>query len=253
MSGNEVTALPRVRDDMSRFLSGPGFSCVAGKTAWQRGTAVHGHYTELGDAHTAPQLYRDLCAFALDKDHIDELFASFVATFEAPSDADEEEFEEQLWHQLQLLHDIDSTMYPWAPSVNPDPESDHFAYSVAGHPFFVVGLHPDASRLTRRSPWPAVVFNSHVQFQRLRARGSYEQLKNEIRRREISLQGSLNPNLADFGQSTEARQYSGRAVPDAWHCPLRVSVTIADSASARAHAARETFHETTNEADDPGD
>jgi hypothetical protein len=34
------------------------------------------------------------------------------------------------------------------------------------------------------------------------------------------LQGSLNPNLADFGEQSEARQYSGRATEADWVCPF---------------------------------
>ena len=37
----------------------------------------------------------------------------------------------------------------------------------------------------------------------------------------MSLQGTINPNLADFGDASEARQYSGRAVEANWTCPFR--------------------------------
>jgi FPC/CPF motif-containing protein YcgG len=41
-----------------------------------------------------------------------------------------------------------------------------------------------------------------------------------IRNRERNLQGNLNPNLADFGTRSEARQYSGRPVEEGWRCPF---------------------------------
>ena len=41
-----------------------------------------------------------------------------------------------------------------------------------------------------------------------------------IRARDMAFQGSLNPVLKNFGESSEARQYSGRAVPDDWKCPF---------------------------------
>jgi FPC/CPF motif-containing protein YcgG len=41
-----------------------------------------------------------------------------------------------------------------------------------------------------------------------------------VRERDVALQGSTNPNLADFGQASEARQYSGRATEVAWQCPF---------------------------------
>ncbi len=67
-----------------------------------------------------------------------------------------------------------------------------------------------------------MVFNSHHQFDRLRADGRYGRMQAAIRKRDGALQGSINPNLADFGDASEARQYSGREVEPDWRCPLRV-------------------------------
>jgi uncharacterized protein YcgI (DUF1989 family) len=46
--------------------------------------------------------------------------------------------------------------------------------------------------------------------------------ENTIRSRDLELQGSLNPMVADHGAASEARQYSGRAVSDSWLAPLEV-------------------------------
>jgi len=70
------------------------------------------------------------------------------------------------------------------------------------HPFFVIGLHPYASRLARRFSNPALVFNSHRQFEKLREDGRYWKIQAATRSREIDLQGSINPNLADFSEGT---------------------------------------------------
>lgn len=85
---------------------------------------------------------------------------------------------------------------------------------------FVVGLHPASSRLSRRFQWPTLVFNPRSQFERLRETGRFERLRGAVREREIALQGTLNPNLADFGEQSEARQYSGRATEQEWQCPF---------------------------------
>jgi FPC/CPF motif-containing protein YcgG len=37
------------------------------------------------------------------------------------------------------------------------------------------------------------------------------------------VQGTLNPNLADFGERSESRQYSGREVEEGWRCPFHRS------------------------------
>lgn len=75
--------------------------------------------------------------------------------------------------------------------------------------------------MARRLPSPALVFNSHRQFDRLRADGRYAKMQAATRERDIALQGSINPNLADHGEASEARQYSGRAVDADWICPFR--------------------------------
>jgi uncharacterized protein len=85
---------------------------------------------------------------------------------------------------------------------------------------FVIGMHPKASRLARTARYPTMVFNLHEQFERLRARGKFETMKQIIRAREMAFQGSINPMLKNFGESSEASQYSGRPVSGNWPCPF---------------------------------
>ena len=115
------------------------------------------------------------------------------------------------------------------PSVSTDPNDPQFSFSFAGQAFYIVGMHPNSSRIARRFPWPTLVFNPHEQFERLRADGKWKRMQQAIRARDVALQGSINPMLSDFGEEPEARQYSGRAVsrdwvapfPNAHKCPLR--------------------------------
>ena len=109
---------------------------------------------------------------------------------------------------------------PWDAAVSDDPEDPQFSFSHAGCALFVVGLHPNSSRMARRFRWPTLVFNPRAQFERLRSEGKFERLRGLVRDREIALQGTLNPNLADFGERSEARQYSGRATEADWKCPF---------------------------------
>jgi FPC/CPF motif-containing protein YcgG len=148
---------------------------------------------------------------------------SLAAVFEGPRQGDEARFETRLWALLQRLHDLDHARgSDWSPDVSTDPDSPRFSLSIGGHPFFVIGLHPGASRIARRFEAPALVFNSHRQFNRLRADGRYGKMQAATRGRDLALQGSLNPNLADFGSEPETRQYSGRAVEPDWRCPFHV-------------------------------
>jgi FPC/CPF motif-containing protein YcgG len=107
--------------------------------------------------------------------------------------------------------------------VSRDPADPAFSFSIAGKAFFVVGLSPQAERWARRFPWPVMVFNPHDQFEELRESGQFPRIRDRIRERDADLEGQTNPNLADYGEHTEARQYSGREVDDSWRCPVRFS------------------------------
>jgi len=67
----------------------------------------------------------------------------------------------------------------------------------------------------------AVTFNLHSQFEELRARDQFVELRDQIRYREIQLQGSVNPNVANFGEISEARQYSSLAKSFGYVCPFK--------------------------------
>ncbi len=138
--------------------------------------------------------------------------------FKGRQDYSEEEFEKVLWQQLQYLHEEDDQ--PWDEAVSPDPESKNFSFSLGGKAFYIVGLHPNSSRKARQAPYPAIAFNLHWQFEKLREMNTYHTVRDKIRERDIELQGEINPMLEDFGESSEARQYSGRKVGEEWKCPF---------------------------------
>src|SRR5215212_7672765 len=184
---------------------------------------TRGLYAEMGSPAATAGLARDLFDFAEEQTDLGGEFSTFVASFEAPTGIDEGGFEGVLWAQLQRLHEEDRRHHAYGPSVSPDPEEANFAFSFAGRAFFVVGLHAASSRFARRFAWPTLVFNAHRQFERLREDGRYARLQEAIRRRERDLQSTLNPNLAEFGTISEARQYSGRPAEPDWRCPFHTS------------------------------
>jgi len=215
----EVAGLAtRIDDDFRAFVDDAGFPCLAGKGVVHRDSYGLGVYGALG-ARTR-RLAHDLAAFAASTPA--GSLAAFVAVFPRRAPADEASFERRLWRQLDRLHADDAPGAGWDPHVSDDPADPRFAFSFAGCAMFVVGLHPHSSRQARRFAWPALVFNPHAQFERLRAEGRFERLRAMVREREIALQGSINPNLADFGEKSEARQYSGRETPADWRCPFHV-------------------------------
>jgi len=209
-----------VHDSFRALVLNPAFSCVGASSAIRRGNYRTGLYKEMGSPGSTAGLARDLFDFVEEQADLGGEFSTFVASFEGPTGVGEGEFEELLWAQLRRLHEEDRRHHGYDPSVSPDPEDADFAFSFAARAFFVVGLHSASSRFARRFAWPTLVFNAHHQFERLREEGRYARLQEVIRRRERELQGSLNPNLAEFGASSEARQYSGRSVEPGWRCPF---------------------------------
>ena len=198
-----------------------GFPCVGARSAMNRERLRFGLYGPLGAADNAGRLCCDLYRFLAEFEDPGMDPVSFVALFDAAeAPADEVAFEQALWQQLQHLHETDRRHHGWDPSVSNDPSSDTFSFSVGGRGMFVVGLHPNASRLARRTPAPTLVFNLHAQFEAMRGNGKYESMQRAIRKRDLALQGSINPVLARFGEASEAIQYSGRAVAPEWRCPF---------------------------------
>ena len=149
---------------------------------------------------------------------MDHNFSTFVAIFDDPAIRDETQFEDLLWQQLDALHRIDT--HPWTPSASRNPDDNNFGFSFGGVAFFVVGLHPRSARFARRFVRPTLVFNDHQQFEQLRSQGKFSKMQRVIRDRDQAWQGTANPMLANFGTVSEARQYSGRAVPADWKCPF---------------------------------
>lgn len=209
-----------VHDSVLALTLNPQFTCAGAKSAMRQRSYRFGLYAALGDPASAAAVAHDLYTFVGEAPSIDGEFTTFIASFEGPAVADERAFEARLWETLQHLHDLDSAHFPWAPDVSGDPSDPAFSFSFAETPFFIVGLHPVSSRATRRLAWPTVVFNPHRQFDALKADGRYGRFRQVIREAEQRLQGDVNPMSADFGERSEAAQYSGRRVDTSWTCPF---------------------------------
>lgn len=203
------------------FVQDNAFPCVGAKSALARSqmdiVIARDITSAWDDLRIHPGLFEAARRFTLDP----SLFQSFVVIFEGPHDLDEVTFERAMWDRIQSLADKDAwNGVRYDATVDPDPDSPHFSLSFGGEAFFAVGMHPGASRPARRFQTPAVVFNLHRQFEMLRASGAYEKLRARIIQRDVNLAGEINPMLSRHGESSEARQYSGRAVGTDWSCPL---------------------------------
>lgn len=195
-----------------------GYPCVMAQVVFKLDQASFHTYNNFGSKKTAYSLLSDLNQYIEEYDFESDDYFSFIAAFPNQKEYSEVEFEEKLWKQLQYLHEVDEQK--WDPGVSSDPMDNNFSFSAAGKAFYIVGLHPNSSRKARRSPYPALAFNLHRQFELLRNKDSYTDVRNKIRKRDKEYQGSVNPMLEDFGENSEARQYSGRKVEDDWKCPF---------------------------------
>ncbi len=203
------------------FIKAADFPCVGAKSALAKeqmrfviGRDIRSAWDDLRilpNLHDLAQSYR--------ADPV--LFQSLVVLFEADAGLDETGFEANLWARVQSLTDKDEWLaQELDPRVSASPEDSHFSLSFGGEAFFVVGLHPRASRPARRFERPALVFNLHDQFEQLRAQGRYEKLRASIMGRDLATAGTENPMLARHGTISAARQYSGRVVGADWVCPF---------------------------------
>jgi FPC/CPF motif-containing protein YcgG len=204
------------------FLNDKQFPCVGAKAALAKHNIkcmVTGH---MACPHEDRSLLHFLYRFVNRYRKTPGLFHSAAILFSQPVVTDEEMFDRLLWNKLQALSDLDAAHYDYDHRVSKDPSDKNFSFSLKGESFYIIGLHPASSRLARRFQWPALVFNPHAQFEKLRETKNYEKIKSVVRKRDIARCGSVNPMLDDFGESSETVQYSGRVYDNQWKCPLNV-------------------------------
>ncbi len=204
--------------EFTDFVISDDHPCVMAQTVFKLDHVDLHTYSDFGSKATAKAILEDLKVYIANYDFDSNDFYSFLAVFEGEEDRDEQQFEDTLWRQLGYLHEVDDQ--EWDENVSQNPKDDGFSFSLAGKAFYIVGLHPNSSRMARQAPHTAIAFNLHWQFERLREMGTYQRVRDTIRRRDRKLQGSINPMLRDFGIHSEAKQYSGRQVDSNWKCPF---------------------------------
>jgi FPC/CPF motif-containing protein YcgG len=199
------------------------FPCVGAKSALAKGTLNILVARDMRSNWDDRRIYDGITRIVRDYRTDRELFQSFAVIFEGPVDMDEKTFEKFLWARAESLTNKDAWLgQPHDERVSSDPDDPHFSLSFGEEAFFIVGLHPRASRPARRFERPVLVFNLHDQFEQLREQGRYERMRAKIIERDVALAGSPNPMLARHGTISEARQYSGRNVAEpGWVCPFK--------------------------------
>ena len=129
------------------FVRDPDFPCVGAKSALSKGQMRIVVARDIRSGWDDLRIYPGLLDLA--KSYADDpvLFQTFVVVFEQDWALSEASFETAIWARIQSLTDKDA-MFAQAPDrrVSSDPGDPHFSLSFGGQAFFVVGLHPGASR-----------------------------------------------------------------------------------------------------------
>jgi FPC/CPF motif-containing protein YcgG len=208
-------------EELRARIANASFPCVGAKSALAKGTLKTLVCHSLASGWDDVLIHRELMDWAEAYRADPGGLRSLAVVFSGPEDLSEQAFEKLMWERIQSFADKDHWLgQVYDHRVSADPDDPHFSLSFGGEAFFVVGLHPRASRPARRFPRPTLVFNLHAQFEQLREVGKYESMREKIIARDVELAGSVNPMLARHGDASEARQYSGRAVDSSWRCPF---------------------------------
>jgi hypothetical protein len=215
----DATVMDKVEEEFRDFIIAQKHPCLMANTVFQMGNYHLRVYDTIQSDNTAKAVLSDIENYLANYDFESNTFESLIICFKDNDFKTEIQFEKILWDFLQKLHNNDNVR--WDPTVSQDPNDPNFSFSIKGRAFYIVGMHPNSSRLARQAPYCTLVFNLHWQFEKLRAMGTYQRIKKRIRQRDEILQGSINPVLRDHGSESETKQYSGRKVDSSWKCPFQ--------------------------------
>jgi uncharacterized protein len=208
------------RDELFNFIQDPSFPCLMAKVVAQRGLLQVFNAPGVNTDADGEQALQALYAF-IDEYRIQpERLSSFALVLKDHRKLSFHAFESVFWSFLATLNRLDKARHPHDPRVSSDVKDKNFSFSLKSEAFFILALHPESPRWSRRFKFPAIIFNPHAQFERMRMRGTFEKVRNLIRIRDRRLQGSSNPMLADFGDQSEVYQYLGRKFSPGEEVPL---------------------------------
>jgi FPC/CPF motif-containing protein YcgG len=205
---------------LSEFVADPSFPCVMAKAVMSKGYVSNHIFSENHPEQVAPAVLSAMNNFVDHYRDDRKTLSTFVVSFDAPEFLDFGHFENFFWKLLGTMDALDKEKFEHDSRVASDPTAADFSFSIKGEAFFMLVLHPQSPRLARRFSTPTIVFNAHQQFEDLRAKGLFHKVRDLIRKRDISLQGFMNPMVKDFGTVSEVFQYTGREYASESKCPF---------------------------------
>lgn len=187
--------------------------CIGSRTVSQNGNLFIAVYQKMEGVDVARKVLRDLSAYYLVADTIDNVAKTlglfFIISVESPLD-----FAEKYWRFVQTLHNLDMLLNGYDNTVSSDPSERDFELSLAGRALFTTTLNPAHPRVARRGPYPIWVCNQKSQFDQLRAEGRFEAWHKSISDADAQTDpsGVSNPMLANHGYASAADQLAGHSI-----------------------------------------
>ncbi|HYF71004.1 MAG TPA: guanitoxin biosynthesis heme-dependent pre-guanitoxin N-hydroxylase GntA [Ohtaekwangia sp.] len=206
--------------EYKKYLGHAGFPCIAAKAALAHDSIKCHVFDDMRDAREDEAILQALYDFVDCYRQSSGLYHSAAIIFEGPQIGNEEMFDQLLWQKLESLSNLDREKFQHDPRVDSNPLQPTYSFSIKEEAFFIIGIHPQSNRTARRFKYPALVFNPHAAFEKLRKANKYEAIKQVVRKRDVVYSGSVNPMLKDFGAQSEVYQYSGMQYDSKWKCPL---------------------------------
>ena len=145
-------------------LKDKNYPCVAAVKSIEQNEYLTGVYAGFGTALHWRDIRRDLQFFIQQHSQSKSPYLSYWAIFNDNVLFSEEDFELRLWNELSHLASAESKDHDWKHHSD-DPQNPGFSLCVDGEKFFIVGLHSQSSRYSRRFKKPALVFNLMKQFE----------------------------------------------------------------------------------------
>ena len=186
--------------EIKRLLKQRHYPCIAALQSYHRKDYWMKTYENFGGYFQRPDLRADLLNYLGEYKKGSTPYFSFWAVFDDVTNLNEDQFELNMWRELTALTSASTQAANHDARFNEDPSSKNFCFSIGGRAFFVVGLHPASSRLSRRFPWPALVFNTFEQFETVQA----------------------NPMVELYSDLWESNQFSGRHHDSSWRYPFQL-------------------------------
>ena len=214
--------IAEVEASFNEYINQIHFPCVGAKAAIAKQNAFVKVTGSIGSAMHDAEILAAIYQFVdVYRKAVTGLY-SITIIFPEYITKSEDEFENYVWQRLQALADLDAQQYAYDGRVSSDASSAAFSFSLKEEAFYIIGLHPNSSRAARQFKYPALTFNPHHQFVKLKQTGKYAALKHVIQKNEMLFNGSINPMLSDFGVASEAQQYTGKHYQNNMVCPLKM-------------------------------